>query len=134
MPEPTITTATAVATTGATLSVLTGVATALGVPVIVAVAAVVGAAAAVAQAGKFELTAKGLISALLTFCMALAFGLLCGKFGSVLLAAMLKSLVVLPDGLADAPVTFLLAMLGQRVLLPFVVKRLGSEIEKGGPQ
>lgn len=134
MPEPTITTATAVATTGATLSVLTGVATALGVPVIVAVAAVVGAAAAVAQAGKFELTLKDLISALVTFCLALAFGFFGGKLGTLLLVGVLKPFIALPEGVADAPVTFLLAMLGQRVLLPLVVKRLSSEIEKGGPQ
>lgn len=134
MPEPTTTTAAVVATASVTGATLTGVGLAAGVPLPVIICAVLGATIAVSRGSRVELTPAGLWSALLTFALSLAMGVVAGPlFGAAIERAAEKFVGLSIAGLgANALCALLLALLGQSVILPAVSKRLGVEIETRG--
>jgi len=129
MPEPT---STALAATTAATSSLAVVATAMGVPAPVVLAAVLGAALAVGQSERMELRLASLIAVAATFCAAFGFGIWGGALAGHVLIGLLNGLVpkaqLSPDA-ADPICTVLVAMLGQRTLLPLVLKALTKRVE-----
>lgn len=129
MPEPT---STALAATTAATSSLAVVATAMGVPAPVVLAAVLGAALAVGQSDRMELRLAALIAVAATFCAAFGFGIWGGALAGHVLIGLLSGLVPgakLSLDAADPICTVLVAMLGQRTLLPLVLKALTKRVE-----
>jgi hypothetical protein len=129
MPEPT---STALAALTAATSSLAVVATAMGVPAPVVLAAVLGSALAVGQSERMELRLASLIAVAATFCAAFGFGIWGGALAGHVLIGLLNGLVPKAQLNADAadPIcTVIVAMLGQRTLLPLVLKALSKRVE-----
>lgn len=121
------------ATTAATSS-LAVLATAMGVPAPVVLAAVLGSALAVGQSERVELRLSSLISVAATFCAAFGFGIWGGALAGHVLIGLINGLVPraeLSIDAADPICTALMAMLGQRTLLPLVLKALTNRVEGG---
>ena len=130
MADPILTTVVAPAA-GSALGVI---AVTLGVPVPVVMAAVFGATVAALTTHRAEWSLESVQAVLVAFVMALAFGIFCGPPAALALVAGAKKLPYiafdLPVELAKPASAWLLALVGQKELLPFLLKKLG--VTKGG--
>lgn len=136
MADPIVTPATAASYAAAT-PIVAFTATVCGVSVAVIVAAVIGAGLAAINAEKVEWTTKGILAGLAVFLMAMALGIFLGPLVVFIAEPHVAKLAgrPLPAGALDWPVSFLVALLGQRHILPAIEKLLPGWITtKGSPQ
>lgn len=131
MAEPTTA---ALASATAAASSLAVIATAMGVPAPVVLAAILGAAAAVSMSKRLDMSLRSLAAALGTFALALALGIWGGGFAARVLIGLANGLLPraeIPLTIADPLCTLLVAMLGQRELLPIGLSMLRSRSAGG---
>lgn len=134
MPEPT---SAAMASCAAVTSCLALVATAMGVPAPVVLAGVLGAAIAVGNSERLALTARSLTAAVFSFALAMAIGIWGGGLLGRLVVSLINAGITDPEaklalGAADPLCTLILAMIGQRELLPLVQRLLRTTLSDKG--
>lgn len=101
----------------------------VGVPLPVALMAALGALIAVSNSERLTFSARDIIAALLTFCLALGLGLL----GGYLVAWVVQQRYPgAPGVVVHAVAAVILAAYGQRQILPRLLGRAGREIDGGG--
>jgi uncharacterized membrane protein YeaQ/YmgE (transglycosylase-associated protein family) len=105
----------------------------LGVPVPTLVVAVIGATVAVSVSDRIKWSPAGIWAGVVSFALALSFGIAGGKFAApILVQALAKAGFDVTLDAALGVCALILSIIGQSVLLPAISKRFGVEIDARG--